>query len=108
MLHQNETFVLFTLAKARNLQNMLHVRGGSIIPCRRDRQPSGGGGGWGGGNGAPTYNFVKFSKKLHEIEKILGHRGAPPPNPPLHVVQQNYWYCMLFSNLFTKSRIELI
>ena len=26
--------------------------------------------------GAPTYDFVKFSKKLHEIEKILGRRGA--------------------------------
>ena len=25
---------------------------------------------------APTYDFVKFSEKLHEIEKILGHRGA--------------------------------
>ena len=22
--------------------------------------------------GAPTYDFAKFSKKLHEIEKILG------------------------------------
>ena len=33
-----------------------------------------------GGGGAPnlqwdggTYNFAKFSKKMHEIEKILGH-----------------------------------
>ena len=26
--------------------------------------------------GAPTYDFVKFSEKLHEIEKILGHRGV--------------------------------
>ena len=38
--------------------------------------------------GAPTYDFVKFSKKLHEIEKNLGRRGgrapgAPPLNPPL-------------------------
>ena len=31
-----------------------------------------------GGGRAPTYNFAKFSQKLHEIEKILGHgRGAP-------------------------------
>ena len=43
-------------------------RGGSRIPCRRGRRPS---------RGAPTYNFVKFSEKLHEIEKILGL------NPPL-------------------------
>ena len=36
--------------------------------------------------GAPTYDFVKISQKMHEIEKILGHggggegarRGAPP------------------------------
>ena len=27
---------------------------------------------------APTYDFVKFSQKLHEIEKILGPRGARP------------------------------
>ena len=27
--------------------------------------------------GAPTYNFAKFSKKTTEIENILG-RGAPP------------------------------
>ena len=25
--------------------------------------------------GAPTYDFVKFSEKLHEIEKILGRRA---------------------------------
>ena len=35
--------------------------------------------------GAPTYDFVKFSEKLHEIKKILDRRGAPPPNPPLQV-----------------------
>ena len=30
--------------------------------------------------GAPTYDFAKFSKKLHEIEKILSRNwaGAPP------------------------------
>ena len=33
---------------------------------------------------AATYNFVKYSQKLHEIKKILGRRGwrasgAPPP-----------------------------
>ena len=38
---------------------------GSRIPRRRGRQPSG---------GAPTYDFVKFCEKLHEIEKILGRR----------------------------------
>ena len=28
--------------------------------------------------GAPTYEFAKFCKKLHEIEKILGRRGRAP------------------------------
>ena len=53
-------------------------RGGSRIPRRRWRQPS---------REAPTYDFAKFSEKLHEIEKILGRRGrdvgAPPLDPPL-------------------------
>ena len=46
------------------------VRGGSRIPRRRGRQPSKGG-------GAPTYDFAKFCKKLHEIEEILGRAGIP-------------------------------
>ena len=29
--------------------------------------------------GAPTYDFVKFSEKLHEIEKLLGRGGGAPP-----------------------------
>ena len=36
--------------------------------------------------GAPTYDFVKFSQKLHEIERIwTGGRAslAPPLDPPL-------------------------
>ena len=28
------------------------------------------------GRGAPTYDFAKFNKKLHEIENILDHRSA--------------------------------
>ena len=35
--------------------------------------PVGGGANLGG---APTYDFVKFSQKLHEIEKILGRWGG--------------------------------
>ena len=31
-----------------------------------------GGGADSGGGGAPTYDFVNISQKLHEIEKILG------------------------------------
>ena len=44
-------------------------RGGSRIPRRRGRQPSG---------GAPTFDFAKFCEKLHEIEKNLGRRGGAP------------------------------
>ena len=43
-------------------------RGGYRIPRRRGHQPSGG--------GAPTYDFAKIGEKLHEIEKIMGHRGG--------------------------------
>ena len=39
--------------------------------------------------GAPTYDFVIFSQKLHEIEKIMGRRRgravAPPLDPPLFI-----------------------
>ena len=35
--------------------------------------------------GAPTYDFVKFSEKLHEIEKILGRRGARAGCAPLNL-----------------------
>ena len=45
----------------------------------------GGGTNPGGGGGSPTYDFAKISKKLHEIENILGRGGAPgaPGVPPL-------------------------
>ena len=36
------------------------------------------GGGANPPGGAPTYDFVKLSEKLHEIEKILGRRGRAP------------------------------
>ena len=33
--------------------------------------------------GAPTYDFAKFSRKLHEIERIWMPRGMPlAPHPP--------------------------
>ena len=56
----------------------MDCRGGSRIPHRRGADPP-----W----GAHTYDFVKFSKKMHEIEKMLGrgsgvHRDAPL-DPPL-------------------------
>ena len=56
-------------------------RGESRIPRWMGRWP------WGGG-AAPKYDFAQFStKKLHEIKKNLGRRGAraggPPLDPPL-------------------------
>ena len=52
-------------------------RGGSWIPRLRGANPRGG--------GAPTYDFAKFSEKLHDIEKILVRREAPraPLDPSL-------------------------
>ena len=41
------------------------------------------------GEGAPTYDFAKFSRKLHEIERIWTPGGgwgaslAPPLDPPM-------------------------
>ena len=60
-------------------------RGGSRIPCKRGRRPS---------RGTPTYNFVKFSEKLHEIEKILSRGGggggmAPIPKSATGIVRLN-------------------
>ena len=47
--------------------NGARTRGGSKIPSRRGADFP----------GAPTYDFAKFSKKLIEIEKILGRRRVP-------------------------------
>ena len=43
------------------------ISGGSRISPRRGRQLSG---------GAPTYDFAKFSQKLHEIERIWTPGGG--------------------------------
>ena len=51
-----------------------------------------------GGGGAPTYDFAKFSEKLHEIEKNLGRGGGgggvllpgAPLDLPLHAKCQEY------------------
>ena len=41
------------------------------------------GGGANPRGGAATYYLVKFSRKLHENEEILGQGGARPSRPPL-------------------------
>ena len=49
--------------------------------------------------GAPTYDFAKFSKKLDEIEKILGRRrGRPPLDPPLfkHEPTSEHFHAFVF------------
>ena len=49
-----------------------------------------GGGANSPGEGAPTYDFAKFSRKLHEIERILtsggwGEGGGRAPRAPSNV-----------------------
>ena len=41
------------------------------------------GGGANSPGGVPTYDFAKFSQKLHEIERIWTPRGARVPRVPL-------------------------
>ena len=59
--------------------------------------------------GVPTYDFAKFSQKLHENENILGRSGrapgAPPLDPPLGGGSvQKEWHTpvktLLFRNYF--------
>ena len=43
------------------------------------------------GVGAPTYDFAKFSRKLHEIERIWAPGGRPsrPLDPPLLCIAED-------------------
>ena len=61
------------------------------------------------GGGAPTYDFVKFSEKLHEIEKILGRGGAragctPPKSATGSDLMERFISCIQcrFHILFTQ------
>ena len=63
----------------------MDLSGGSRISQRRGHQLS---------RGGATYNFAKFSQKLHEIERIWAPRGegaslAPPFDPPLDLKYKN-------------------
>ena len=42
--------------------------------------------------GGPTYDFAKFSKKLHEIEKILVCRGVHTGGSPLDLLLNKVGY----------------
>ena len=59
-------FYLF-LSHFRLFPDEMLSSGGSRISPRRGRQLS---------RGAPTYDFAKFSQKLHEIERIWTPRGG--------------------------------
>ena len=58
-----------------NIVILLHTGADPGFPIGGDTNPVG---------GMPTYDFAKFSEKMHEIEKILGHRGGGhvPGAPP--------------------------
>ena len=58
--------------------------GGSRISPRRGRQLPGGG-------GAPTYDFAKFSQKMHEIEKF-GPPGGGGACKILHCRSATVYY----------------
>ena len=73
-LSASHVFVL-SVWTIKNIANIASFRGGSRILLRRGRQPS--------REEAQTYDFGKFSEKLHEIEKILEHRGARAGSAPL-------------------------
>ena len=51
--------------------------------------------------GVPTYNFINFSQKLHEIERIWTHHGGigwgRPLDPPVIVQCYKFigYFCML-------------
>ena len=67
-------FKFLTKVQTFNIFSEIIARGGSRILHRRGRQPS--------REGAPSYDFVKFSEKLHEIEKILDRGGARAGSAP--------------------------
>ena len=62
-------------------QNIVKCSGGSRMSPRWERQLSG----RLGGLGAPTYDFVKYSQRLHEIKRILTPGGFTRASldPPL-------------------------
>ena len=55
--------------------------------------------------GAPTYDFAKFSRKLHEIERIGCPGGRAPPVPPLNLPLSGsaFWQEPYFIQVQTKN-----
>ena len=56
--------------------------------------------------GEPTYDFARFSEKLHEIENILVRRGDTPEKPPLDPPLKSTLLGMPFV-FFSKILVEL-
>ena len=74
------------------------ISGGSRISPRRGPQLR---------RGAPTYDFAKFSQKLHEIERIWAPEGGGVPRAPLRsatVYSQCYFVHWHLRMLDTISR----
>ena len=70
-----------TKMKMEKKSSFRRISGGSRISPRRGRQLS---------RGAPTYDFAKFSQKLHEIERIWAPRGARGTRtPPFRSTTEN-------------------
>ena len=65
------------------LEGLARCRGGSRIPRRRGRQPS--------ERGVLTYDFAKFSQKLHEMRKFWAIGGHVPGAPPLDPLLRWVW-----------------
>ena len=67
------------------------ISGGSRI-CPRRSEPT--------LQGAPTYDFAKFSQKLHEIKRIWAPGGTRPSrptlDPPLFI--HTWWSCTRYRN----------
>ena len=63
--------VIRLVSKSKNNANLVLTSGGSRISR---------GGGANSPGGAPTYNFAKFSQKLHEFERIWTPGGARVQN----------------------------
>ena len=73
--------------------------GGSRISPRRGRQLPG---------GTPTYDFAKFSQKLHEIERIWTPGGGDFPRAPLRSTTAIHclidWICIHFHRFLGWTR----
>ena len=63
----DQYFISFNLLLCCQQLQVNDASGGSRIPPRRGRQLP---------RGAPTYDFAKFSQKLHEIERIWTLKGG--------------------------------